>query len=147
MDSLHTFDAHTSGTKGFVFIGKQLLVYRRDGNTTNNPYKLDLPGGGHEGSETPFETFKRELFEEFGLHVKPADISYVRQYPSASDPSKHGYYLVAHLPENTYQNIQFGDEGTEYFLMAVREFIERDDAWPMMQARARDFIELKALSL
>lgn len=70
MQELFRPDPDTIGSKGLVFIGDALLVYRRDGNTTNHPHELDLPGGApidenKPETETPFETFRREVKEEF----------------------------------------------------------------------------------
>lgn len=90
-----TYDPLASGTKGFVFIGDEMLVYRRDTKAKDHPLFLDLPGGGREGAETPFETFRREPFEEFHLTVAPRHVTYWRTYPSTRDPGKHGHYLAA----------------------------------------------------
>ena len=59
-----------NGAKGLVYIGNEILVYRRDNNTNSEPLKLDLPGGGRDGNESAFETFSREVMEEFGLEIK-----------------------------------------------------------------------------
>ena len=50
-----------------VILGDKMLVYRRDLNTKKLPGYLDLIGGGREGEESPFDTFKREVKEEVGL--------------------------------------------------------------------------------
>jgi 8-oxo-dGTP diphosphatase len=59
-----------TGSKGIVFVGDRIVVTRRDGNTDRHPFKLDLLGGGREGEESPFETFKREVKEEVNLVIE-----------------------------------------------------------------------------
>lgn len=139
MDDFFKYDAATAGSKGLVFIGDKVLVYRRDGQTTIHPLEIDLPGGGPEGRETPFETFKREVKEEFGLEIHEEDIKYVRKYPSKLTPGKFGYYPVAKLPEDVEQHIVFGNEGSEYLLLALDDYLARDDAWAVFQDRAADY--------
>jgi len=59
-----------NGAKGLVFLGNKILVYRRDNKTSNLPLCIDLPGGGRENDESPFDSFKREIKEEFGIDCK-----------------------------------------------------------------------------
>ena len=77
MSLFYRYDPNTIGSKGLVFIDDKILVYRRDGNTTFRPHELDLPGGAPEGKETPFETFKREVKEEFNLDISKEDLSLI----------------------------------------------------------------------
>ncbi len=141
MDDFYTYDPQSAGSKGLVFIGDEVLVYRRDEKTEKFPLHLDLPGGGPEAGETPFETFRREVMEEFGLRIVMEDIIYVRRYPSRLEPGKSGYYPVAKLPRAAADKIVFGDEGVEYMLMTLEDYIARDDAWPVFQERAADYKE------
>lgn len=69
------------GSKGVVFVEKKMLAYRGDGNTDLSPHLIDLPGGGREGDESPFDTFRREIQEEFGIGIEKDDVSasYVHQ--------------------------------------------------------------------
>ncbi len=129
MHSPFTYDPLLAGAKGLVFIGDKLLVYRRDANTTLYPHYLDLPGGGAEANETPFETFKRELHEEFGLTINPADVTWWERYPTVLQPGKFGYMLAMHLPAETANSIAFGDEGEEWLLMEPEELMSRSDTW------------------
>lgn len=41
---LYTIDPKSHGTKGLVYIGDKLLVYRRDTNTDVYPLCINLPG-------------------------------------------------------------------------------------------------------
>ena len=140
MDDFFKYDPLTVGSKGLVFIGANVLVYRRDTKTDRFPLYLDLPGGGPEGNETPFETFKREVMEEFGLLIKPGNIVYVRKYQSSLEKGKFAYYPVAKLPAASAEKIRFGDEGVEYLIMSLHDYIAREDAWPIFQDRAGDYM-------
>ncbi len=139
MDEFFKYDPTSIGSKGLVFVGEKVLVYRRDENTNNHPLELDLPGGGPEGNETPFETFQREVKEEFDLNIEEKHITYVRLYPSSLGNGRVAYYPVAKLPSSYEKKIKLGNEGKEYMLLSLAEYIQRDDAWDTFQERAIDF--------
>ncbi len=131
----------TIGSKGLVFVGDKILVYRRDGRTASHPNELDLPGGAPDEAETPFETFARELCEEFALNIDASDIVYVRKYPSTSAPGTYAFFPVAKLPAAAEAYIAFGNEGVEYFMMTPDEFVRRTDAWKVLQDRTIDYLK------
>ncbi len=139
MDKFFKFDPTSIGSKGLVFVGDKVLVYRRDANTTNHPLELDLPGGGPEGNETPFETFQREVREEFDLTVEEKHVQYVRLYPSSLGNGRVAYYPVAKLPQSFESEISLGNEGGEYLLLSLKDYLSRDDAWGVFQERAKDY--------
>jgi 8-oxo-dGTP diphosphatase len=131
------------GAKGPVFIGSQkILVYWRDHNTDYLPGYLDFPGGGKNKGETVFETFHREIKEEFGLSIKKSDIKYVRQYPHTRFPGQLAYFVVAMLPNKAFREIKFGKEGTSYELMDVNDFINSRKAISFLKERTKDFLKL-----
>lgn len=132
-------NADFSGSKGLLYIGEKLLVYRRDGKTDKFPFYIDLPGGGRAGDESPFETFRREVSEEFGLIIERRQVVYARKYPSIDKKHGFGYFVVAKLPAAEENNIHFGTEGDDYFLMAPTEYLLRTDAWPVYQQRTADY--------
>jgi len=140
MDQLFAYDPNASGTKGLVFIGDKVLVYRRDENTSDFPLCLDLPGGGIEDKESPYEAFERELKEEFDLNLKPEDVSYCRAYSAVVDNNKTGYFVVAKLPMSAEQQIKFGNEGLEYMLMTIEEYLSSKEAIPAFQKRIKDYL-------
>lgn len=140
MDAFYKFDYNTAGSKGLVLIGDNALVYRRDEKTDLYPLYLDFPGGGPEGNETPFDTFRREVKEEFDLDITPENVVHVRTYPSTLFEGKIIYFPVVHLPESAANTIHFGDEGLEYLMLPVEEFVQRDDAWPTLKERTLDYI-------
>lgn len=60
--------------RAIIFIGRKLVsMYREFGERTFYTF----PGGGIEGEETEEECITREVFEEFGLFVKPTKKVYV----------------------------------------------------------------------
>src|SRR5258708_22936358 len=140
MDDIFTYNPQTLGTKGFIFIGDKLLVYRRDTNTNMYPLLVDLPGGMAEEGETAFEAFRRELQEEFGLDITPDQIRYVAKYPAAQDATKTNYTIAAHFPEGTSDKVMFGDEGTEWMLMSIDDYLAHDDVVPVHKPRLNDYL-------
>jgi 8-oxo-dGTP pyrophosphatase MutT (NUDIX family) len=138
MDDFFRVDEMSVGTKGLVFIGDEVLVYRRDTNTTRHSLEIDLPGGGSEPGETPFTTFQRELKEEFGLGVTVEQIVYTRRFPSVFEPEHglFGWFTVARLPASEKTHVIFGNEGVEYFIEPLAAYLGRTDAWAEYQQRA-----------
>lgn len=141
MHDYFRYDPLITGSKGLVFVGDDLLLYRRDTNTNNHPLYIDVPGGGSRDGESPFETFQREVKEEFDLHISAEDIVYARRYASESHRDELVYFAVAKLPESAARHIRLGNEGIEYFLMSLDEYMARDDAWTEFQGRARDYVD------
>ncbi len=140
MDEFFNFDSHLNGSKGLIFIGEKLLVYRRDEKPKNYPLFLDLPGGGKEKNETPFDTFRREVKEEFGIEIAESDITYVRRYPSTIVEGEYAYFPVVHLPASAETLIHFGNEGLEYLLLPVDDFLNASDVWPGLQQKTADYL-------
>lgn len=134
-------DSALSGVKGLVFLGEMILVYRRDEKTSFLPHAVDLPGGGAEPGETPFQVFARELREEFSLTVNEADVIYAKQYPSRLEPGKTAWFIAVQLDTDLYETIVFGDEGEEYWLMSITDYLELDDTWDVLQERTSYFIK------
>ncbi len=144
MDTFFQPDARFNGAKGLVFVGDKIIVYRRSDDAPTNPHELDLPGGGAEPGETPFATFQRETQEEFGLSIAPEDIAYAKRYPRTNQPGWFTWFAVAKLPASAEHDIVFGNEGTEYSLITLEDYLSRDDAWELFQARAREYMETTA---
>lgn len=142
LQDFFTFDPHTFGTKGLIFVGDKVVVYRRGHEESiAYPGTIDLPGGANEGNETPFETLARELYEEFRLRIDKSHITYARRYESTKRPGNFAWYAVAKLPASAQKDIVFGDEGLEWLLMTPQEFTDLSDAWPVLQKRTVDYLE------
>jgi 8-oxo-dGTP diphosphatase len=133
--------ANFQGVKGLVFIGDKIVVYRRDDKTPNFPLRIDLPGGGIEEGESPFETFQREVKEEFGLDIKENDVQFSTKRPSFSHPGKESYFIVVVSPSMKEEDIVFGDEGLEFFLMDPKDFINLSDGIPRLQEWVAEYLD------
>lgn len=130
-----------NGAKGIVFLGDEMLVYRRDTKTNNFPLHIDLPGGAREEDESPFETFQREVNEEFGIQIEKDEIDFSCTIPSTIEPDKKSFFIVAKTSRFKPEDIVFGDEGTEWMLMSVNEFIQRPDGIKRQQKRVKNYLE------
>lgn len=128
------------GVKGLVFIKDKIVVFRRDTKTTNFPLQVDLPGGGRENNESPFETFKREVMEEFGIYLEKDDVISSKKYQSVLDPSKEVYFIITKSLNITEQDIVFGDEGLEYFLMTPQDYVNLNDGVKRQQNKVVEYL-------
>jgi 8-oxo-dGTP diphosphatase len=129
------------GAKGLVFIGEKILVYRRDGRTTNLPFYIDLPGGGREDNESPFETFKRETKEEFGVTLEAGDIVYSKQYMSIIDPTMEAYFMVAKPSTITVEDVVPSFEVPEPMMIHIADYLALTDAIPRHVERAKEYLK------
>lgn len=131
-----------NGSKGLVFIGDKILVYRRDNKTTNSPLCIDLPGGGRENNESPFDTFRREIKEEFGIIIDKNDIYFSSVHQSVIEPTKNSFLIVTKPLNFKESDIVFGNEGIEWLLMTPTEFISRPDGIKRQQDRIIQYLDI-----
>lgn len=129
-------DRPFSGAKAAILIGERLLITQRD-DRPGLPYPnlWDLPGGGREPDETPEQTLFREVQEEVGLILTPADIIWKRAFPSHHGEGGVGWLFVIRMPEAAETAIVFGDEGQGWALESPAAFVARKDAVPFLQER------------
>ncbi|MFA6094655.1 MAG: NUDIX domain-containing protein [Candidatus Paceibacterota bacterium] len=130
------------GVKGLIFIDEKILVFRRDNKTNNFPLQIDLPGGGRENNESPFETFKREVKEEFGLIIEKTDVVFSKKYQSVLDSSKVAYFMVAKPLKILEKDIVFGEEGLGFMLMTPQEFLNLSDGVNKQQERVAEYLNI-----
>lgn len=135
-----------NGAKGLVFIGDKIIVYRRDQKTDIYPLFLDLPGGGREDDESPFDTFQREVKEEFGITIEKGDVYFSSTYQSGTDPSKESYFIVTKPLKLNTADVIFGNEGLEWFLMTPDEFIARPDGIKKQQKGVAKYLSEKMIA-
>ena len=110
LDLLHK-QMEFSGCKiALISDDKLLTILRDDISTIPWPNMRELPGGGREGEETPFECVQREVFEELGLKLEEADIVWVKAYPGMLDPDKTSIFMVGIITQEDFASIAFGDE-------------------------------------
>lgn len=138
-ESLH-LPGEYAGTKGLILFGGALvLAYVRDDNTESFPGFLDLPGGGREEGETPFQTYQREVKEEFGLDIEPQDVIFHTSYPSMLDPSIAGHFIVARQSLGSIRQIEFGNEGKSYQIMALNSLLDDERLIPFLKGKVEFF--------
>ena len=121
--------------------GQILTILRDDKEDIPWPNMWELPGGGREGNETPFECVAREIYEELSIQLSKADVIWSRLYPSMLDVNKKSVFLVGKLTQEQFESIIFGDEGQGYKLVSFEEFLTSDRVVPQLQERVRDYVE------
>ena len=131
-----------TGSKIALFCGDKLLIILRDDKETIPwPNMWELPGGGREGNESPFECVVREVYEELGIHLDEDCLLWSKIYPSVIFKDKQSVFMVGQLRQEQFDNITFGDEGQAYKLMSIEEFLNSKQAVPQLQGRLRDYLE------
>lgn len=123
--------------------GRILTILRDDKPTIPWPNLWELPGGGREGDESPFECVAREVYEELSIQLLKDDIVWSWIYPSMLDENKNSVFLVGKLTQEQFNSIVFGDEGQGYKLVRLEEFLASDRVVPQLQERVRDYVEKK----
>ncbi len=123
------------GAKVALLLGDQLVTILRD-NIPGLAFAgcWDLPGGGREGRESPFECLSRECAEELGLWLKPKYILWRRGFEG---PKGTQWFFLARLPLDMVEQVVFGDEGQCWKLMCVQGYILHTNAIPRLQERLR----------
>lgn len=121
--------------------GQILTILRDDKETIPYPNMWDLPGGGREGNESPFECAAREVYEELGIHLDEDCLLWSKIYPSVIFKDKQSVFMVGQLRQEQFDNITFGNEGQAYKLMPIEEFLKSKQAVPQLQGRLRDYLE------
>lgn len=131
-----------TGCKIALFCNDRILTILRD-DKENIPWPnmWELPGGGREGDESPFECVVREVYEELGIHLTEDCLLWSRVYPSMLFEGKKSVFLVGKLTQEQFDKIVFGDEGQGYKLMDIDEFLGSDRVVPQLQDRAWDYME------
>lgn len=121
--------------------GQILTILRDDKETIPWPNLWELPGGGREEDETPFECVAREVYEELNIQLSKDDVIWSGIYPGLLDETKQFVFLVGNLAQEEFDRIDFGDEGQSYKLVSFEEFLTSDRVVPQLQERVRDYAE------
>ena len=144
LDLLHK-QMEFSGCKiALICDDKLLTILRDDISTIPWPNMWELPGGGREGEETPFECVQREVFEELGLKLEEADILWVKDYQGMLGSDKTSIFMVGTITQEEFAGIVFGDEGQAYQMMAVSQFLSDKKVIPQLQDRLSDYLEVRS---
>ena len=121
---------------------KVLTILRDDKDDIPCPNMWELPGGGREGDESPFECAAREVFEELGIHLTEDCLIWAKVYPSMLYEDRHSVFMVGQLSQEQFESIVFGDEGQGYQLMNVEEFLSSSQVVPQLQERLKDYLKV-----
>ena len=121
--------------------GRILTILRDDKPTIPYPNMWDLPGGGREGNETPFECVAREVYEELNIQLSKEEVIWSWIFPGILDEKKQFVFLVGNLAKEEFDRIDYGDEGQGYKLVSFEEFLTSDRVVPQLQERVRDYVE------
>nr|WP_111297744.1 NUDIX hydrolase [Paracoccus saliphilus] len=107
-----------------------MLTYLRD-NRPGLPFAShwDLPGGGREGHETSIDCARRELTEEFGLHLPPTRLT-GHVFPSHAAVGMVSWLFTGQLTAAEIAAIRFGNEGQEWQMMKVADYLAHQRAIP-----------------
>lgn len=133
-----------TGVKVALLVEQSILVILRDNKPAIPwPNMWELTGGGREAQETPLECLRREVWEELGLVLKEESIIWSRIYPSMLDKDRSAVFVVAQISQEQYQEIDFGDEGQEFKLMPIEDFIKAEGIIPQLQERFKDYLSEK----
>ena len=87
-------------------------------------------------------TIKKEEKEEFGLNLLEKDVCYSKKYNSHLFPGEFSYFIVTKPSKIKEQDIVFGDEGLEYFLINPQDFINLVDGVKYQQERVANYLRL-----
>ena len=120
---------------------KVLTILRDDKDDIPCPNMWELPGGGREGNESPFECAAREVYEELGIHLDEDCLLWSKIYPSVIFKDKQSVFIVGQLSQDQFDSITFGDEGQAYKLMNIEEFLTSSQVVPQLQGRLRDYLK------
>ena len=130
------------GCKIALFCGDRILTILRDDKTTIPwPNMWELPGGGREGDESPFECAAREVYEELGIQLTEDCLLWSKVYPSILYEGRQFVFMVGQLSQEQFDSITFGDEGQAYKLMSIEGFLNSKQAVPQLQGRLRDYVK------
>lgn len=130
-----------SGTKIALVCGERTVAYLRDDKPEIPfPAMWDLPGGGREGGESPVECALREVEEEFGLTLSPADVVLVEKHRGVGD-GPATYFCAMRIGDDDVAKITFGDEGQRWELMPISDFLRHKRAVPQLKDRLRSAVD------
>jgi len=130
-----------TGAKGLVLLGDRALVLLRD-QGVRWPGMWDLPGGGREGAEAPWETLRREVEEEVGLEIDGAEVLWRHRGESAVEPGTAVWFFVLRLGEGAVRELLFGDEGQAWALMAPGKVAGLERPLPAHRVRLERYLAL-----
>ena len=131
------------GCKIALICGDKILtILRDDKDDIPCPNMWELPGGGREGNESPFECATREVYEELGIYLNENCLLWSKVYPSMLFEGRQSVFMVGQLSQDQFDSIVFGDEGQAYKLMNIEEFLSSSQVVPQLQERVKDYLKV-----
>lgn len=142
MDRSH--DVKFSGAKAALIFEDKVVVIKRDDNP-NIPFPnmWDLVGGGRDNNETPIECLIREVKEEINLDLSSYQIDWIKTYPSISGPGLIAFFMVIVISALDIEKIVLGDEGQEWKLMKIQEYLTNNEVIDRHKGKLRDYLNSK----
>lgn len=135
-------NADFAATKLLLTRDGDMLTHLRDEiDSIPFPGHWDLPGGGREGDETPMQCGLRELHEEYGLTLPPQRLC-ARAFPSMSRPGLSSWLLVGTITEAEIAAIRFGDEGQDWRMMPVTDYLTHPRSVPAFRDWIRSALDI-----
>lgn len=133
-----TDDTRFLGAKVTIFVGRRIITVLRDNKGTIPwPNHWEVPGGGREGFETPWDCASRETEEEIGIALSRQDMIWARAYQTGEHTH---WFFVAKISEARASVMALRDEGQALALVDVDSFLANTQAVPRFQARLADWI-------
>ncbi len=102
---------------------KEILLHKRDGSTSTNPYKWSFFSGRAEKDETPEECCIRELKEELGIVVNRDEMKSVVDYYDPERSKWHYTYYVESDLKKSQMNLS---EGEDFDWISVKKVFDYD---------------------
>ncbi len=122
-----------TGAKGAILArGGVVTLLRDDFAGLPWPGWWDLPGGGRDGTETAWECFARETFEEVGLGLSRRDLRWRRVFRLDDRPV---VFFAVEMPSLRADALRLGSEGQAVRLMPIARFLRHERAIPSLRAR------------
>lgn len=101
------------------------------------PNQWDVPGGGREGNESPELCALRELQEELHLSLPTERILWRSHYEILRDAPRRIWFLAGRIRTAEISQLRLGDEGQEWRMMPIVEFLSRTDAISHLKQQLR----------
>lgn len=130
------------GAKLAILCRDRIVAILRD-DTPSIPWpgQWDLPGGGREGDETPEACVLRELHEELGLILTPADLHW--SIDSLTGANDRIWFFVSEQPEFDPETVCFGDEGQEWRMVDIDWFLTHPKVIPRHGERLKTYLDIR----